>query len=194
MLVLAQRVDRGERREDRVAVVGAAAAVQLVALDHRRPRTEALAPAGHLRLLVEVAVEHDGVARRAAGARDVDEDHRRARRRQLHDLERRALGELLLAPSPRAASTAFSMWPCSLPLGIEHRRLVRDLDVVDERRDDRRRRTSRRPTWWCCLRRACAGLYPSCLWSARGKGENREGQESVRRGSMSSSACSVDRR
>ena len=106
----AERVDRGERREDRVAVVGAAAAVELVALDHRRPRAEALAPAGHLGLLVEVAVEHHGVAGLAAGARDVDEDDRRARRLEPHDLERRALGQVLLRPAREQLDRA-SMWP-----------------------------------------------------------------------------------
>src|SRR5262249_58404740 len=50
---------RGERAEHRVAVVGSAAAVELAALDHRRPRPEAFAPAGHLGLLVEVAVDED---------------------------------------------------------------------------------------------------------------------------------------
>src|SRR6185312_15051189 len=44
--LLVQRQQRGQRAEDRVAIVGAAAAVQLVALEHRRPRTEAVGPAG----------------------------------------------------------------------------------------------------------------------------------------------------
>ena len=64
--LLLQRLDRGERAEDRVAVVGAAAAVQPVALDHRLPRAQALVPAGHFRLLVEVAVQQHAVV---AGAR-----------------------------------------------------------------------------------------------------------------------------
>ena len=57
-----ERRDGRERGEDRVAVVGAAAAVEPAVLEHRRPRPEARAPAGHLGLLVEVAVEQHGVA------------------------------------------------------------------------------------------------------------------------------------
>ena len=53
-------LDGDEGGERGVAVVGAAAAVELVALDDGRPRPEALAPAGHLGLLVEVAVQQHG--------------------------------------------------------------------------------------------------------------------------------------
>ena len=94
-----QRLDRGERGEDRVAVVGAAAAVEPVVLDHRRPRPEALAPAGHLRLLVEVAVEQHG-RRRSPVAGHVDEDHRRAAL-EAHDLERQARRSRLRAHPAR---------------------------------------------------------------------------------------------
>src|SRR6267143_4283174 len=46
-----QRADRAETREHRVAIVGAATTIKTFALEHRLPRTETLAPTGHLRLL-----------------------------------------------------------------------------------------------------------------------------------------------
>ena len=61
------RLDGAEAGEGGVAVVGPAPAVQAVALPHRQPRSEAVPPAGHLGLLVEVAVEQDRVVRVAAG-------------------------------------------------------------------------------------------------------------------------------
>src|SRR3546814_3427039 len=76
---LLQRLDRGQRSVDRVAIVGAAAAVQPVAAQHRLPRAEVVVPAGHFRLLVEVSVEqHAVVAGCGARGRNVDEDQRRA--------------------------------------------------------------------------------------------------------------------
>ena len=76
-----QRLDRGSAANDGVAVVGAAAAVELVVAPARASTVRVLAPAGHLRLLVEVAVEQDGVA---AGARNLHEDDRRAARQADH--------------------------------------------------------------------------------------------------------------
>jgi hypothetical protein len=55
-LLAVQGVERGQSGKDGVAVVGSAPPVQLVPLDYRSPRTQALAPAGHLRLLVHVPV------------------------------------------------------------------------------------------------------------------------------------------
>ena len=76
------RLDGGEGGEGGVAVVGAAPAVEAVAVMHRRPRTEAVVPAGHLRLLVEVAVEDDGVVGVAVAERgDLAHHDRRAARR-----------------------------------------------------------------------------------------------------------------
>ncbi len=43
--------------EHRVAVIGAAAAIELVAVEARQPRTVAIGPTDHLRLLVEMAIE-----------------------------------------------------------------------------------------------------------------------------------------
>ena len=85
LLAAAPAARRGAKH--RVAVVGAAAAVELVVLAHRHPRADALGPAGHLRLLVEMAVEQHGVV--VGVARHLDEDQRRAAG-QAHDLERGA--------------------------------------------------------------------------------------------------------
>ena len=74
-LLLAQRADRGNGREQRIAVVGTAAAVQLPVADHRRPRVETVRPAGELRLLVEVPVHQHAIVH---VTRDVDQQHRRA--------------------------------------------------------------------------------------------------------------------
>ena len=91
--------DRGEAGERGVPVVGAAPPVQPVALEHRRPRTEALAPALHLGLLVEVPVEQHGVVvRPGADRRDLHQDHRGAAV-EFDDLEREALDRLGAAPA-----------------------------------------------------------------------------------------------
>src|ERR1700693_4990284 len=52
----AEREDRGDRGENRITIVGAAAAVEQAIDDDRSPGTEAVAPAHHLRLLVQVTV------------------------------------------------------------------------------------------------------------------------------------------
>ncbi len=74
------RLDGGQRGEGGVPVVGAAPAVEAVALQHRVPRAEPLAPAVHRRLLVEVAVEQHrvggGVARLAARCGHLGPDQR----------------------------------------------------------------------------------------------------------------------
>ena len=126
----------GEAGEDRVAVVGAAAAVQALAAHDRRPRAEALVPAGHLGLLVEVAVEEDGVAvarptgRESAG--HVDEDDRRAIT-QPDDLQRRAIRKVGAGPAGEQVDGLVHV-AVRLPLRVEHRRLVGDLDVLGQRR------------------------------------------------------------
>ena len=69
----------GERR---VAVVGRPPPVEEVALAHRLPRTEPAAPLAERRLLVHVAVDHNGLT----GAAVVDQEQGRAPR-QRDDLD-----------------------------------------------------------------------------------------------------------
>jgi hypothetical protein len=77
-----QRQQRRKRAEHRIAVIGAATAIELVALKHRDPRSLAFGPSCHLRLLVEVAVEQHsvGALRRAW---HIDKDERRPPRQAL---------------------------------------------------------------------------------------------------------------
>src|SRR5205085_4271312 len=89
-----QRLDGGERGERRVAVVPDAAPEEALALARRDPWAEALGPADHLRLLVAVTVEEDGVVARA---RHVDEDDGRAAGQPRH-VEREAFDRALRAP------------------------------------------------------------------------------------------------
>src|ERR1041384_7214357 len=60
--LLAQAAQRGQRAEHSVAVIGAPAAVKLVAFEPRDPRAIALRPADHFRLLVEMPIEPNGIA------------------------------------------------------------------------------------------------------------------------------------
>ena len=94
-----QRGDRGERREHRVTVVGAAAAVQLAVLEHRGPRAEPFAPASHLRLLVEMPVQqHRAIAGSGTAGRNFEEQHRRATG-QADNFERQPAHRLARAPT-----------------------------------------------------------------------------------------------
>ena len=84
---------------------------------HRLPGPEAVPPARHRRLLVEVAVEQDGVGRavrrgRVAGGGHLDEEERRAAL-ELQDLDREPVDRRGAASQARASSTARSMWPAS---------------------------------------------------------------------------------
>ena len=132
-LVLVQLPERRDGAEHRVAVVGAAAAVELAFLDHRRPRAEPLAPAGHLGLLVEVAVDQHRVLA-GTGTGNIDEQAGRAPF-EPHDLELHARDRVLLAPA-RGESRGFVYIAMRLPVAVEVRRLGGDADVFDERRDD----------------------------------------------------------
>ena len=58
-----QRANGGERRENRIAVIRTAAAVELAVFDYRLPRAQALAPAAHLRLLIQMAIEQHRLRR-----------------------------------------------------------------------------------------------------------------------------------
>ena len=94
-LLLAQCADRREGREERIAVVRAAAAIELAVAQHRRPGLEAVGPARELRLLVEVPVHQHAVVH---VARHVDHEHRRATRDAQH-LDLRAGRRLGLGPA-----------------------------------------------------------------------------------------------
>ena len=94
-----ERLHGGERREGRVTVVGRAPTVEAVATADRRPRAQAIAPAHHLRLLVEVAVQEDGLV---GGPRDLHQEDRRPAR-QPDDLHLEALDRALASPAGRRA-------------------------------------------------------------------------------------------
>ena len=129
---LLQYPDGRERREGRVTVVRAAAPVEPLAAQHRRPGAESLVPAGHLRLLVHVAVEQHGVV---DIARNLDEEQRRPPRK-LDDLKLHALRRMRPAPLDDERHRLVHM-AVARPVRIEVGRLVRDPDVIDQRRDDR---------------------------------------------------------
>ena len=103
-------------RERRVAVVGAAAPVEAVAVDDRLPRAEAGAPARERRLLVEVPVEQHGVVGGTV-------DRRGARRRCSSGVRPSMCCTSTLAPSrcsstwrwhqSRSRSVACAMCPAS---------------------------------------------------------------------------------
>ncbi len=141
--LLLQRLDRGQRRERRVAVVGAAAAVR--ACRPRRPANpgaEPVAPARHLRLLVEVAVQQDRVGDLA---RDLHEDHRRAAL-EAHDLDRQALDRLRLGHQSAISScVAASMWPCFAPVGVEGGDLLGMFEKCNTTFELRKTKSAQRP-------------------------------------------------
>ncbi len=77
--LLVQRLDRSECRENRIAVIARAASVKFSVFVNRDPRAGAVAPAGHLRLLVQVPVEqHRALLVEPPGCRNIEIQHRRA--------------------------------------------------------------------------------------------------------------------
>ena len=126
-----ERLDGRERRERRVAVIAAAAAVQVIAPTHGRPRAQPLRPAHHLRLLVAVTVEQHRVVR---APRDFHEDDRRASG-QFDHLDAQALEGTLAAPVDDELDGAGDV-PVLAPGRIEHGRLRGNTDVVAEGGND----------------------------------------------------------
>ncbi len=146
-----ERLDGGDAGVDRVAVVGAAATIELALHDLGRPGAEVAAPAGELGLFVQVAIHQHGLARgwlrgvarhaRRRGAvfacagRHFKEQHRRARHPvgvvQAHDLQREALDLLRAHPVGRAVQHAVEQ-AMRGPVGIEGGRLGRHLDVAHQ--------------------------------------------------------------
>ncbi len=132
-VLLAQRQQRAQGAEHRVAVIRTTAAIELVAFEPRNPRSKAVGPADHLRLLVEVAVEQHGVG---AVARHIDQDDRRAAR-QPDNFEAGAGQRGQFRPRP-ALEHGYGLLHITVrrPVGIEGRRFVRDLDVFGQDRND----------------------------------------------------------
>ena len=126
-----QRADGGQRREYGIAVIGAAATVQLAVLEQGIPGAEGFAPADHLRLLVQVAVQQYAAI---AGAGNVEIKQRGAAGKT-HDLECQAANGLLSHPRFRKPDCALDV-TIDFPLRIEMRRLGRNADVLGELRDD----------------------------------------------------------
>ena len=93
-VLLLQGANRRQGAEYGITVVGAAAAVELAIPDHGFPRGQTVTPAIELGLLVQVAVEQDGVV---VAAFDLAEKHRRAAG-QPDDVHRHALDGLLTTP------------------------------------------------------------------------------------------------
>ena len=130
-----QRRDRRQRREHRVAVVGAAATVQAAVFHHRHPRSEAVAPAVHLGLLVEVAVEqHRRVALGSGTRGHFEEQHRRAAL-EPDRLDHEPFDRL--PPGPRLGLAHHRVdVAVARPVGVEVRALRRHADVLGDLRDD----------------------------------------------------------
>ncbi len=114
--LLAQRHNGGQCREDGVAVVGAAAAVEPVAVPHGSPRPEVRPPAVHLRLLVQMAVQQHVALPRAG---DLDQ-YDRGPVREPHHLHVHV--RVRLAPAPRDHQVDCLVHESMrLPIGVEQR-------------------------------------------------------------------------
>src|SRR5205823_7720534 len=106
--------NRGDRGEDRVAVISTTAPVQPSVSQHRSPRSESVFPSDHGRLLVEMSVHQDG---RLRVAFDLHEDHRRSSF-DLFDFDGEAGNVLLLYPVSREVDGAMHV-SVAAPLRIE---------------------------------------------------------------------------
>ncbi len=132
--LIPQGVDRRQAGEGGVAVVGAAPTVEPVALDDGVPRPEALAPALHLRLLVQVSVQDDRAVGRVAARRHVHIKERCAFA-EAHHLEGHVRQGMGPAP-PLEERDGVVHVAVARPVRVEGGGLVGDLDVLDELRDD----------------------------------------------------------
>ena len=129
-----QGLHRRDAGVDRVAVVGTTAPVQQAILVLGRPGAEIVAPAGELRLFVEVAVHQHGVGHGRAGRRHFEEQHRRAPF-ESNDFQRQAFDLLRFGPGSGIAQHGFEM-AMGCPVGIEAGRLRGNGDVLGELPDD----------------------------------------------------------
>ncbi len=142
-LLALERLYRGNAGVDRVAVIGAASAIELAVFILGCPGPQVTAPAGELRLFVEVAVhQHGGLGGRlrrvrlprAGGGRYFEEQHRGAAL-QADDLQGQALHLLRLDPGCRVPHDRVDK-AVFHPIGVKRGRLGRNADVVFEAVDD----------------------------------------------------------
>jgi len=130
--LLLEHGNRRERAEHRVTVIGGAAAVESAVADDRLPGSKSRQPAGEFRLLVEMPVEQHAAGQLAG---HVDEQQRRTPRQAPH-LDTRAGQCLPAAPLGHQCDRCLHV-TVTLPLRIEHRRLVRNAHIGDQALDDR---------------------------------------------------------
>ena len=126
-----QGAERGQRGEDRVAVVRTAAPIELVPFDERRPGSTIAAPTHHLGLLVEMPVKDHGTI---AGAGHF-EVQKRGAAGEPDDFDDETLDRLCARESFGERDDAIDV-PVLDPRRIEVRRLRRDANVLDEARND----------------------------------------------------------
>ncbi|MDQ0588423.1 hypothetical protein QFZ47_002532 [Variovorax paradoxus] len=125
-----ERLQRGDAGVHRIAVVGAAAAVEQAVLVLGGPGAEVVAPAGEFGLLVEVAIHQHGLVHAGAAGGHFEEQHRRATF-EAHDLELQAFDLLRLDPGRSIAQHGLQV-PVGRPVLVEARRLGGNGDVVGE--------------------------------------------------------------
>src|SRR5206468_2015048 len=101
--------------------------VEAIAAAHGNPRTEALRPPRHLRLLVAVSVEQDGLRRRS---RYFHEDHRSPSGKP-YRLHGETFDGPTAAPLLDEGGRPVEM-AVGRPLTVEGGRLGRDLDIAGE--------------------------------------------------------------
>ena len=133
-LLFSECAQREQRAEHGVAVVGAAAPIQPAVANHRRPGIESLAqPVNSGCLSMWPYMQHACPCDRTP-CRHFDEQQRRAAG-QAHDLDLHARQGVRFAPlAHQLGGTIHVAVLC--PLRIEVRRLVRDADVLAQRRHD----------------------------------------------------------
>ncbi len=126
-----QGLDGGQGGEAGIAVVGAPPAVQLAVADDRRPRTEALVPAVHRRLLVQVSVQQHSLL----GASGHLDEHQRGAPVEPDHVEAEAGHVLSPHPVNDQLHRAIHM-AVAIPVRVIGRRLVRNPQIVGQGRNN----------------------------------------------------------
>ena len=130
LAVVFQCLHGSQGREHGVAVVRPPTAIEpAIGIEVRRPRTQAVTPAHHRRLLVQMTVEQDRIAARCA-IHFEQQQWCAIRRRK--NLELAFLDALLLHPLLHQCNGPLHVAVLA-PFGIELRRLVGNLDVARDR-------------------------------------------------------------